>query len=316
MNMFRTLIAVSILLVAQSAVGQVGRKIVTDDAAGFGNTGWAWENYLPGGGAVPSPDVRNDGFGTHDIGFNLRVGTQLFGTTTPIYAYENGVLAIGAPLAGSAPSAGDSLSGLQTTGGNAAMVVAPVFADLHAAAPGTYPEYGTGEFHLGEVSLLSGSKLRADGAGGYLPATEADAYRGLRVSWFGLTAQPDSTVADPSRYFGQIDFLDVGTREDGDFDLLIRIGASGEPSAYPLNALGGFALGNQFYQFSAAAVNNQGWFDLISFRNGIAYATAVNGDTVTFGAADNAVPATAPAFLIIMGLLGLPSRQRRLLGEK
>ncbi len=250
-----------------------------------------------------SPDVRADGSASQSIGFVMKIGGQTFGAKTAVNGYENGVLSIGSPLASGAYAPASSLGNLAAQNGSTAFVFAPFYSELFSAAPGTYEEYGTGEFRNGEVSLITGSKLAADGAGGYLPVGSADENRGLRVSWFGLTAQPDGANPFATRYYGQIDFLDVGTRDDGDFDVLIRLGLPGEDLTMPAGALSGFSLGDQRYAFSANATNNAGWFDWIHFRGGIATSIDVDGKVVTFAAADTAVPLPGAVYLVGIGLL-------------
>jgi hypothetical protein len=260
------------------------------------------EQLLAGGGGVVSPDVRNDGVASQAIGFNLKIGSNAFAANTPIYGYENGVLSIGGALSAPAFSPTSSLGNLSAASGSSAFVVAPFYANLFSAAPGTYPEYGAGEFHNGEVSLVTGTKLVSDGAGGFLPASAANDNRGLRLSWFGLTGQPDNGQPNTIRSYGQIDFLDVGTREDGDFDLLISIGLPGEASSYPAGGLGGFALGNQFYQFTSAAINAGVWLDVIEFRGGVGRAIDANGQSVTFAQDGPVVPLPSALWLMLCGL--------------
>jgi hypothetical protein len=299
--MNRKLLFVILTLVA-AEVSAGNRTVAIDDAPGLGNTGWVWNNYLPGGGGVVSPDVRHDGVASQAIGFNLQIGANAFVANTPIYGYENGVLSIGGALSATAFSPTSSLGNLNAASGSPAFVVAPFYANLFSAAPGTYPEYGAGEFHNGEMSLITGTKLVSDGAGGFLPASAANDNRGLRVSWFGLTGQPDTGQSNNLRSYGQIDFLDVGTREDGDFDLLISIGLPGEASSYPAGGLGGFSLGNQFYQFTSAAVNAGVWLDVIEFRSGVGRAVNANGQSVTFAQDGPVVPLPSALWLMLCGL--------------
>jgi hypothetical protein len=47
--MIRTLLFAILALVAAEVSAGV-RTVAIDDAPGVGNTGWVWNNYLPGGG--------------------------------------------------------------------------------------------------------------------------------------------------------------------------------------------------------------------------------------------------------------------------
>jgi hypothetical protein len=40
----------AILTLVAAEVSAIGRTVAIDDAPGLGNTGWVWNNYLPGGG--------------------------------------------------------------------------------------------------------------------------------------------------------------------------------------------------------------------------------------------------------------------------
>jgi hypothetical protein len=340
------LLAVSLLglCLTQPAFAQTGRRVITDDATGFNaaavqqTTGVKWNVARPFDvSAQPNGDQFGAWAGT---AFALRGGNTVIGPgLTTSAAYEDGQMFLG----------GDP--GTPTLTPNFISLFQG--ANLVSGTPFNYREsvgapnngIGQGGYRLGEFSVASANGLALlPNGGGYDPNTNDPAQFGFRrrLTWFGLTDDVDpcsaqqldlangniaGTACDKyatlARYFGQIELHDVGTKDDGDFDLFIGLGYGGtmyapdgtqvsgygNTSGYPGTATGGgFRIGNQEYFFTSAQVNNGSFLSEFHFRNGVACAVQADGTcsgdfTVSDpGGGGGGVPAPGAALLLIAGL--------------
>ncbi len=350
--MYRICACALALVLLPPAMGQVGRKIVTDDASGFNSasvqatSGVQWT-------AARTSDVRALPNGDQPVvdvstSFTLRSGAMVIpGNSAEMVATEDGQLFFGG--APGTPSITPNFISLFRG------------ANLVSGAPYNYRESvgvlssnGLKGYRLGEFSQASANGLAQRPSGGFNPNANDPTKYGFqkRVTWFGLTDDYDQCSAEQldlangmiqgtacdnyarlPRYFGQVELHDVGTKDDGDFDLFIGLGYGGTVYApdgtqvagygntlgYPSTATGGgFQLGNQAYFFTSAEVNNGTFLSEFHFRNGVACAVQADGScsgnfTVNgTGGGGNGVPAPGTALLVLAGLLaaarGLRSR--------
>jgi hypothetical protein len=243
-------------LCAVSVSYGIGRTVAIDDVPTFNGPsvkkilGVDWNRTTP-----ENVDVRNDGSVAQALTFGLKFGATNLAAGTLTTSTENGNIYFGDPAL--APSdrglislfAGKDLYGSSPT----------QYYSSIAIFPNSYSGYSLGEFGISSGSLL----------GPYVPgALENPPYptfsatdiapggenRITRFTWFGMTdvldtcsssditsiynrngpfgGTPCANHQTTPRYFGQITLEDVGTREDGDFNLFI---AFGEP--YVFNTL-------------------------------------------------------------------------------
>jgi hypothetical protein len=245
------------LLGAVSMVYGIGRTVTIDDVPTFNGPsdkrilGVDWRRTTP-----ENVDIRNDGSVSQALTFGLRFGATTLAAGTLTSSTENGSLYFGdqalAPTDRGLISlfAGKDLYGSSPT----------QYYSSIAIFPNTYSGYSLGEFGISTGSLLGPYVPGPTDNPPYPPYSATDiapdgANRITRFTWFGMTdvldtcssfditsiynrngpfgGTPCANHQTTPRYFGQITLEDVGTREDGDFNLFI---AFGEP--YVFNSLG------------------------------------------------------------------------------
>jgi hypothetical protein len=367
---------VGIITIGASSVAFCGtsRTVTIDDVPTFNGPsvkrilGVDWNRTTP-----ENVDMRNDGSAAQALTFGLKFGATTLAAGTLTTSTENGNVYFGdqslAPTDRGLISlfAGKDLYGSSPT----------QYYSSIAIFPNSYSGYSLGEFGISSGSLLGPYVPGATETPPYPPFSATDIAPGgenriTRFTWFGMTDVVDTcssfditSIYDRNgpfggtpcanhqttpRYFGQITLEDVGTREDGDFNLFL---AFGEP--YVFNTLSptegyfaqratlfptvrsqsfgvdlatvnaqtvgptstsGFILGNQKFEF--------GSYDSGSspvefrFRGGIACAVSYDAGGIETGCNrvtqlgddPNPVPSPAIALLLALGGIGL-ARVRR-----
>jgi hypothetical protein len=340
--MLKLVVILSLCFLSSASFAQSGRRVVTDDGPGFNDrnvqeaSGIWWQNFFGG------DDLRNDGVvsgGRH--WFAMQLGTSFISKDNVELLYsENGNIQV-----------------MDKSSGQKGLLELFAGADLVSAAPGSYlssigtPGDGLG-YRLGEVFDASASRLEPDPAGGYQAFNVRTSPDGTgllrRYTWFGLTEGSDicnqagiqlvvsgglNTFAGTqcadyltrARYFGQVEFVDVGTAEDGDFDIFVGLGlgnfpnifycpdgsrlCDGNVNGFPTGATGGgFDFGGQRYVYTASEVLNRENFSHFQFRSGIGCAVASNGICIPLSDLDGStgsVPIPGVLLLLLIGGSGL-----------
>ncbi len=324
-----------------------GRNVAIDDSTGFNSAAVQAASGIQWNVARPSDvNIAAD-------------GSQLGAWAGSSFVLQGGRTVIGAGLR----TAAAFEDGLMYFGGaEATPTLTPNYISLFGGAnlvsgdPFNYREsVGVpydgllrGGYRLGEFSMANANRLLPIPFGGFDPnANDPNGYGALRrLTWFGLTDRVDDCSASQldfangnlagtvcqnyeslPRYFGQIELRDFGAEEDGDFDLILRLGYGGLVYApdgmqtsgygntllYPASASGGgFNIGNQAYFFTAAEARSGEIYSEFHFRNGIACAVQFDGScSGNFTVSDpdgGSVPAPSVALLMLLGGLSLKKR--------
>ena len=243
-----------------SAAFGIGRTVTIDDVAEFDGgltrqaRGTSWTALTPetlslqGNEATPLP-----------LGFDLKIGASLIAQGNSVRATEDGQLFLsGSNAAGPTSGIISLFAGKDLFASSAAQYTSSV------GLLGTNRGYSLGEFKASAGNYLA---VVPPGVGpGFYPVPTFDpnvvapdgSARISRFSWFGMTDVTDTCnssflttyASNPTafgnsyagtgcaqhlatpRYFGQITLIDVGSREDGDFDLFLNYGT-------PFVAIGG-----------------------------------------------------------------------------
>jgi hypothetical protein len=357
------------LLFGVSVSFGIGRTVAIDDVPTFNGPsvkrilGVDWNRTTP-----ENVDMRNDGSAAQALTFGLRFGATTLSAGTLTTSTENGSVYFGDQ---SLPPADRGLislfAGKDLYGSSPTQYYSSI-----AIFPNSYSGYSLGEFGISSGSLLGPYVPGATENPPFPPFSATDIAPGgenriTRFTWFGMTdaldtcssfvitsiynrngpfgGTPCANHQTTQRYFGQITLEDVGTREDGDFNLFL---AFGEPYVFnTLSATGGFfaqratlfpTVRSQSFGVDLATVNAQtvgptstsgfilgnqkfefGTYDAGSspvefrFRGGIACAVsydAAGNETgcsrVTQLADDpNLVPIPGIALLLVLGGVGL-----------
>jgi hypothetical protein len=342
------------LIFVNTANAAGSRRVVTDDATGFNSTlvraasGIQWSVARPYDVNLGSGGVQTGAWA--GTAFALRGGSTIISSgLLNALAIEDGTMFLG--------------------GAEQTPTVTPNFisvfrgADLTAGDPYSYRESVgvpegplVGGYRLGELSVANANRLlpAANGAGFDPNANDPNGFGALRrITWFGLTDGVDNCNAAQldfangniagtvcadyetrARYFGQIELHDVGTKEDGDFNLFLGLGYGGliyapdgtqvanygNTNQYPSTATGGgFRIGNQQYLFSAAEARSGEIFTEFRFRNSLACAVQSDGScsgdfTVNENGGGNGngnVPTPGAAVLVLLGIAVMVNRSKR-----
>jgi hypothetical protein len=260
-KIFNSLILTGLLGVTSAAFG-IGRTVTIDDAPGFNSSidqqvrGIQWNSNIGGN----FQDMRNDGTLVQSATFDLKIGTSTIATGQSFLATENGQLYFGDQ---SVPLANRGFVSLFQ--GTNLYSSSPTQYKTSVGIPSTQFGYSLGEFGSANGTLLQPTGLNVGPPfDGLAPGGEN---RINHFVWFGLTGEVDpcssatieavydnpgtynnsytgtpcaNHVTTP-RYFGSIDIVDVGTREDGDFDLLLNFGTPYTFRANPTTFTGAFS---------------------------------------------------------------------------
>lgn len=184
------------------------------------------------------------------IGFNLRIGTQVFDS---LFVNENGLVSFGAPIERAIQSRGSFAEEpapfirVSSLGDFRLPVIAPFYADL---VEGTRFEEGVP--NVGQVFVQYGfADPATDREGNY---SIEDIVPATRITWYGLpVAQTGdaASVDDPaSLAWAQLLLTDEG---DGNFNFEFRTGDPnrGPPYSQPgLGSIAGFALDGEVLDFT------------------------------------------------------------------
>ena len=251
-----SILAIALFTVSGFAIG-AGRNVAIDDSPGFDSTGKiirgiSWRETSPRGSVSTPPalDLRGDGSLVQPTTFNLNFGTVNVLAGQSAMVTENGQLYLGdqsLPL--------NQRGQISLFAGKDLFASAPGQYTASVGISGTYFGYSLGEYVGARGDLLQ--QVGTVTVGGqtfpeYSPTVVAPdgAGRISRFTWFGMTDAPDSCstskllniYSNPAiynnsfvgtdcyahlttpRYFGQVTLVDVGTREDGDFDLYLDYG--------------------------------------------------------------------------------------------
>jgi hypothetical protein len=238
------------------------RTVAIDDVPTFNGPsvkrilGVDWNRTTP-----ENVDMRNDGSAAQALTFGLRFGATTLSAGTLTTSTENGSVYFGDQ---SLPPTDRGLislfAGKDLYGSSPTQYYSSI-----AIFPNSYSGYSLGEFGISSGSLLGPYVPGATENPPFPPFSATDIAPGgenriTRFTWFGMTdvldtcsssditsiynrngpfgGTPCANHQTTPRYFGQITLEDVGTREDGDFNLFL---AFGEPYVFnTLSATEGF----------------------------------------------------------------------------
>jgi hypothetical protein len=319
----KAFVGVTLVCLSYGTVIAGGRNVLIDDSPVFGfdlqvRTGVKWNQS-------PIVDLRNDGSTPLTLGFDLNLGGNIvLKGAGSLIAGEDGTLNFNA-LGATTPNRIKLFGELE------------LFSNAPYAHPGSVSDpyvfraaYGTNDlrfYPLGNFVSSTGNFLEAPFVAN-VPIPDG-LNRAHRYTWFGLTTEQETClgpqlaeiIESPNRpatfsgtacsnyltldrYFGQIDIVDVGTRDDGDFNLFIALGyenttpllgtyfyctygrrdCEGGQAQYPSDHLSGFNLGSQGYFATSAEINNRTFLSEFRFRGGVACAVLADGScTQNFG---------------------------------
>jgi hypothetical protein len=318
-----SLFLIGVFATAGEAASAGGRVVAIDDSPVFGldlqtRTGVKWNQ-------APIVDLRNDATTPLALGFDLNLGGNIVSKgASSLVAGEDGTLTFNA-------SGATAPNGIKLFGEMELFLNAPYAHPGSVSDPRTFrAAYGSNDFRfypLGNFVSSTGNFLEQPYRDN-VPIPDG-LNRAHRFTWFGLTTEretclgpelnaivdflnPLATFAGTAcrnyqtldRYFGQIDIIDVGTREDGDFNLFIALGyenttpligtyffcanglrdCEGGQANYPTDHRSGFNFGSQNYFATSTEINNRTFLSEFRFRGGVACAVLADGScTTSFG---------------------------------